>query len=44
VTWQLQIDFAENYPVTVPSIRFVTPIFHPNGTWAAKQLLPMDAT
>ena len=31
VTMQLQIDLAEDYPGSVPSIRFVTPVFHPNG-------------
>lgn len=31
VTLQLQIEFAETYPATAPSVRFVTPVFHPNG-------------
>lgn len=31
VTLQLQIDFPEDYPTSPPAVRFVTPVFHPNG-------------
>ena len=27
----LRIEMSESYPDTVPSIRFITPMFHPNS-------------
>jgi ubiquitin-conjugating enzyme E2 A len=30
VTLQLQFDFPDDYPSSAPSVRFVTPLFHPN--------------
>lgn len=29
----LRIEISENYPETVPSIRFVTHMFHPNSSF-----------
>jgi ubiquitin-protein ligase len=34
---QLQIEFLPTYPATPPSVRLVTPIFHPNGQPANQQ-------
>lgn len=28
--YKLKLDFPSNYPYTAPSVRFVTPCFHPN--------------
>ncbi|GBG29785.1 Ubiquitin-conjugating enzyme E2 C [Hondaea fermentalgiana] len=30
LSYKLHIDFPSNYPYTAPTIRFVTPCFHPN--------------
>jgi len=30
LTYKLSISFPENYPYTAPTIKFVTPCFHPN--------------
>ena len=30
LTYQLSIEFSSSYPLTSPTVKFVTPIFHPN--------------
>jgi ubiquitin-protein ligase len=38
VSMQLQIEFPSAYPAAPPSVRFVTPIFHPNGQPASQRI------
>lgn len=32
--FRLSLEFSKDYPTEPPLVKFVTPIFHPNGTYS----------